>query len=97
VCCLATKFAAELADSGLEIADAAGAIAPLLAVHDGTHKALQNAKKSGFLTASVMNAAQKLLESLRQHSYSGEWVTCSCTDPALSRPHNVHTSYGISR
>ena len=54
-------FQAYLKASGVDLADAGLPLAVLLAVHDAP-AALQNAKKSGFLSSSVMNAAQKRIE-----------------------------------
>ena len=56
-------FAKALAASDLELGDASLPLALLLAVHDGANDALKNAKKAGFLTASVMNATQRLIET----------------------------------
>jgi nucleosome binding factor SPN SPT16 subunit len=55
-------FQAQLKSSGLEIADASLPLALVLSIHDKL-AALQNAKKSGFLTSSVMNTTQKRIEA----------------------------------
>jgi hypothetical protein len=58
---LCDAFAAVSQQEGVELADAALCIGRLLVTHDRPSD-LQNSKKAGFLTSSVMNVAVKRIE-----------------------------------
>lgn len=58
---LCDAFAAALASSGVTLTDASFPLAILLVTHD-QQAALQNSRKSGFLSSSVMNHAIKYVE-----------------------------------
>jgi nucleosome binding factor SPN SPT16 subunit len=55
-------FQAQLKSSSFELTDGSLPLAMVLTIHDRPAM-LQNAKKSGFLTSSVMNTAQKRIEA----------------------------------
>ena len=58
---LCDAFANVVQSEGLELADAALGVGRLLVTHD-RQSDLQNSKKAGFLTSSVMNVAVKRIE-----------------------------------
>eukprot|EP00892_Ulva_mutabilis_P009240 jgi/Ulvmu1/6689/UM030_0020.1 len=79
-------FAAALASQGVTLTDASLPLAILLVTHD-QKAALQNARKSAFLTSSVMNNAIKTVEDYIdkrktvKHSKVSETIQNIITDP----------------
>jgi hypothetical protein len=95
-------FQTALHESGLALVDAGLALALLLTTHDDT-AALQNAKKSGFLTSSVMNSTQQLIEAyvdkrkLVKHSQLSNTIQDMIVNPSKSgiklNPDNCEFAY----
>ena len=83
-------FAAQLAASGLQVADASTALAVLLAVHEDARKDTTGAKKAGFLTSSIMQKALAHIETFIdnrrpvKHSALRDDINDRIADPAKS-------------